>query len=136
MRTILVSLLLLGLSSATFAFDKTPYSKAAFEKAQKAGDVVLIDVYADWCPTCERQQLIINAYFKEVPKSQIKVMVIDFDKDKDMVTYYKAPRQSTLYIYQGGEQKYFSVAETRRRKIHEAMKAHDPFFKQQAAANK
>ena len=126
MKNLFISICLVVLASQALAFEKIPYSQAAFNQAQAAGEVVLIDVYADWCPTCERQQLIIDAYFEEVPNSQVKVMVIDFDKDKDSVKLYKAPRQSTLYIYKNGEQKYFSVAETRRRKIHQAMRAVDP----------
>ena len=126
-------ILALSLSSLANALEKMPYSAAAFDKSQADGDTVLIDVYASWCPTCERQQLIIDAYLKQQPQSQIKVMVVDYDNDKTAVKRFKAPRQSTLSIYRNHQQRYFSVAETRRRIIHQALRDNDPALSATAA---
>lgn len=117
----LLAFILLSLSICTFAGSRETYTQKAFDDAQKAGIPVLIDVYAAWCPTCERQQTILNRYFKNNPGSPIKVLVIDFDKDKQWVTQYKAPRQSTLMIYKNHQQTWFSVAPTSRRVIEEAL---------------
>ena len=104
-------------------FPKQDFDKAKFDQLQKEGKPVLIDVYASWCPTCERQQWLLSSYFKENPDSNVLVMVVDYDEDKQWVKHFKAPRQSTLALYQNGERVWFSVAETRKRYIVAALEA-------------
>ncbi|CAA0097045.1 Uncharacterised protein [BD1-7 clade bacterium] len=116
----LVATLIL-LTAPAHAVEKMPYSPEAFAKAQEAGVPVLIDVYADWCPTCERQQIILNRYMRENPDSPLKIMVIDYDKNKDWVKAFRAPRQSTLYLYKDNEQRWFAVAPTSSRVIYAAI---------------
>lgn len=95
------------------ALEKEAYSQAQFEALQAAGEVVLIDVYASWCPTCKKQQEVLEAYRSANPEKKFTILVVDFDKNKDLVRHFRAPRQSTLLIYKGKEQFWFSVAETR-----------------------
>ena len=75
--------------------------------------MVLVDVFATWCPTCAKQQKAISAYAEANPDSKFHVLVVDFDENKDIVRQFRAPRQSTLLIYKGNEQFWFSVAESR-----------------------
>ncbi len=95
------------------ALEKEPYSHARFEALQAEGKVVLIDVYATWCSTCAKQQTVLEGYRKANPDKKFTILEIDFDKNKDLVRHFRAPRQSTLLIYKGKEQFWFSVAETR-----------------------
>lgn len=95
------------------ALEKEAYSQARFDALQTAGEVVLIDVYASWCPTCKKQQEALEAYRSANPEKKFTILVVDFDKNKDLVRQFRAPRQSTLLIYKGKEQFWFSVAETR-----------------------
>jgi thiol-disulfide isomerase/thioredoxin len=121
MKKLTLLLILLSINISAWAFDQTPFSKAAFDTAQNDGRVVLVDIYASWCPTCERQQWILEKYFEENPESKILVLVVDYDQQKEWVKYFKAPRQSSLYLYKNNEQLWFSVAETRKRIIHETL---------------
>ncbi|WP_206212097.1 thioredoxin family protein [Vibrio sp. HDW18] len=101
---------------------KMPFTEQAWKEAQMQADqITLIVVHADWCPTCRAQNKVINAYFQDNPHSKIKQLIIDFDTQKEWVTYFKAPRQSTLLLYKGDQQLWFSVAETRRNKIFQAL---------------
>ncbi len=102
-------------------FEKAPFDKAVFDQLQQEGTPVLIDVFATWCPTCKKQQQVIGEYFAENPDSEIKVLVIDYDTQSEWVKHFKAPRQSTLYLYKNNEQLWFSVAETRKEKIFSAL---------------
>lgn len=95
------------------ALEKEAYSQARFDALQAAGEVVLIDVYASWCPTCKKQQEALEGYRSANPEKKFTILVVDFDKNKDLVRHFRAPRQSTLLIYKGKEQFWFSVAETR-----------------------
>lgn len=100
---------------------KQPFTAEAYQAAKANNKTYLIDVYADWCSTCKRQQRVLNAYFEQNPNSEIIVFEVDFDTQKEWVTYFKAPRQSTLALYRGEEQLWFSVAQTRQRTIFNAL---------------
>ena len=103
------------------SFDKIPFDKPTFDQLQAKGETILVDIYATWCPTCKKQQQVLNDYFTAHPQSNIKVLVVDFDDQKEWVKYFKAPRQSSLYLFKGKDQVWFSVAETREQKIFSAL---------------
>lgn len=104
---------------------KKAFTETAFRQAQADNRLILIDVYAPWCPTCRRQHSVLNDYFAQNPNSDILVLQVDFDNQKDWVSYFKAPRQSTLALYRGEEQLWFSVAQTRESTIFAELKKHD-----------
>ena len=99
--------------SSVHALEKESYTQERFDALQAAGEVVLIDVYASWCSTCKKQQDALTAYRAANPNSQFTILEIDFDKNKDLVRQFRAPRQSTLLIYKGNNQFWYSVAESR-----------------------
>ncbi|MEK9139708.1 MAG: thioredoxin family protein [Nitrospirota bacterium] len=98
---------------AQAAVEKEAFTEARYNELRKSGKVFLVDVYATWCPTCARQQDVLATYGKNNPQQNLSVLVVDFDNDKKWVRYFKAPRQSTLLLYSGEEQLWFSVGETR-----------------------
>lgn len=91
-----------------------PFTQARFEALQAQNALVLIDVFAPWCPTCARQQTALAAYQEAHPDVPLHVLRVDFDNQKSVVRQFRAPRQSTLLLYKGTERVWFSVAETRR----------------------
>lgn len=111
---ILISLALLPiLSLSTIAANKEAFTQERFETLRAAGKVILVDVYATWCPTCKKQQQALGRFQAENPDAEFHLLVVDFDKDKEWVRHFRAPRQSTLLLYVGDKQHWFSVAETR-----------------------
>ncbi|MDO3385848.1 thioredoxin family protein [Gilvimarinus sp. SDUM040013] len=104
-----------------WALDTEPFSKERFDTLQSNGTPVLVDVYATWCPTCAKQRKVLEAYQAQNPESELVVLDVDFDDQKEWVKHFKAPRQSTLILFSGGKQVWFSVAETREEKIFEAL---------------
>lgn len=119
MRYFIVALMML--LSSSMAQAKTPFTPEAFQQAQANNELVLIDVFASWCPTCQKQSAVLADYFKQHPASKIKVLVLDFDEQKQWVTHFKAPRQSTLILFKGKQQLWMSVAETNAEKITTAL---------------
>ncbi|MBB3059908.1 thioredoxin family protein [Microbulbifer rhizosphaerae] len=121
MKQLIAALLLLpGLVAGAVAAEepsaevnKESFSKERFEALKAAGQVVLVDVYAGWCPTCAKQQEVIQQYREDNPGKEFHVLEVDFDKDKQWVRHFRAPRQSTLLLYAGEQQMWFGVAETR-----------------------
>jgi len=110
----LFAALVLALSLSTaVALEKEPFDPARFAELQQAGEVVLVDVYADWCSTCKKQQAALAQYREANPDKVFHILSVDFDTEKEWVRHFRAPRQSTLLIYAGEQQFWYSVAESR-----------------------
>jgi thioredoxin 1 len=118
---ILALVLVLPFTLPAMAVEKEPFTPDRFAALQKSGALILIDVHASWCSTCAKQQAILDRFAEKHPEVSLHVLQVDFDKQKEAVRNFKAPRQSTLLLYRGGEQRWFSVAETREPAIFEAI---------------
>lgn len=114
-------LALVCLSLPALALETTPYTPERFQALQQEGTVILIDIHAPWCPTCAKQQQVLENYRRHNPDKQFHILRVDFDKDKQWVREFRAPRQSTLLLYRGQEQLWYSVAETRAEVISAAL---------------
>jgi thioredoxin 1 len=112
-RLFMLASLALALGSGMLsAQQKEAFTPERFATLQEQGALILLDVYADWCPTCARQQQILSDYREKNPEVPLHVLTIDFDDQKQYVKQFRAPRQSTLILYRGKERVWFSVAET------------------------
>lgn len=120
-RVLFAMLLLLTTQAATAASEA--FTEERFKALQAQGALILVDVHADWCPTCAQQQKILDAYEAARPDAALHRLIVDFDKQKDWVKHFKAPRQSTLLLYRGVEQRWFAVAETREQAVFTALDA-------------
>ncbi|WP_353375686.1 thioredoxin family protein [Microbulbifer sp. NBRC 101763] len=124
LRSLLVTSFLL---SVPFASAGEPFSEERFKELQAAKQPVLIDVRADWCPTCKKQGIILAQFQEDNPQCGLTILNVNFDKQKEWVKHFRAPRQSTLLLYRGDKQVWFSVAETRadviRQNIFNSVKA-------------
>jgi len=119
-RSVLVlTALVAGVLSAAPAAAQAeePFTQARFEALQAQGALVLIDVFADWCPTCAAQQEVLAEFRAQHPEIPLHTLTVDFDKQKDWVRHFEAPRQSTFALYKGEERVWFAVAETRKEEI-------------------
>lgn len=100
-----------------------PFTEARFQALQNDGALIMVDIHADWCPTCATQQKLLDDYQAAHPDRVLHRLLVDFDKQKEWVKHFKAPRQSTLLLYRGTQQKWFAVAETRAEEIAKAIDA-------------
>jgi thioredoxin 1 len=89
-----------------------PFSEARLAALQKEGKTVLVDVHADWCPTCKRQSPILSRLLDEVEFAEYGALLLDWDVQRAQARSLGAPRQSTLLVYRGGQRLGMSVAET------------------------
>jgi len=77
-----ITLTLLTLFSLqTMALEKEPFTQECFEALQAAGEVVLIDVFATWWPTCKKQQEVLARCRTDNPDADFHILVVDFDKN-------------------------------------------------------
>lgn len=115
-RCALLGVALAVVSGVAFAASE-PFTEARFQALQNEGALILVDIHADWCPTCATQQKLLDDYQAAHPGRALHRLLVDFDTQKEWVKHFKAPRQSTLLLYRGTQQKWFSVAETRADEI-------------------
>lgn len=120
-RSLTVLGLAFALSAGALAQEKAPFTEERFAALQEEGALVLLDVSAEWCPTCHHQADVLDAYLEANPGVPLHILSIDFDRQKPLVRRFGAPRQSTLILFQGDERVWFSVAETRRDVIFAAL---------------
>ena len=116
-RNLAALICLAFLSAASHAVNFSTFTEETFKQLQADGASILVDVRADWCPTCAKQKKVLNAYAEANPDYDLNVLFVDFDSQKEWVKHFKAPRQSTFILFKGEEQLWFSVAETRKKKI-------------------
>jgi len=111
-RLLLAVSLLLGLAAAAQAAERQPFTKEAFAAAQAAGQSILVDIHAPWCPTCRAQEPILEKLTQEPKFEGLKVFRVDFDSQKDAVRAFKATRQSTIIVFKGAKETGRSVGDT------------------------
>ncbi|HUE95443.1 MAG TPA: thioredoxin family protein, partial [Longimicrobiaceae bacterium] len=113
--------------TAAAAQSKEAFTPERFEELRAQDALILIDVFADWCPVCAMQQEVLVAFREEHPDVPLRILTVDFDTQKEWVRHFGAPRQSTLILYRGQERLWFSVAETRAdRIVCELLRAAEP----------
>jgi thioredoxin 1 len=87
-----------------------PFDSKAFQQAQAAGNTILVDVWASWCPICRAQQPTLQSISTERPN--LVVYRVDFDKAKDVVKRLGVQRQSTLIVFKGSKEVGRSTGDT------------------------
>ncbi len=80
------------------------YDKAAFDQAVTAGRPVLVHVHADWCPTCRRQQPILNSLMRDPANARIMAFTVNFDTENAFRQANRVTSQSTLIVFKGGKE--------------------------------
>lgn len=100
--TVLTALVLLASFSANAEF-KT-FSKDQYDMAMKDGKTVVVDFYASWCPTCKKQEPILNEIASMKGYENVVALRADFDKEKDLKKSLNVSKQSTVVVFKGGKE--------------------------------
>ena len=96
---------------ATFA-GELPYNKAAFDKALAAGEPVVVDFAASWCPTCKAQKPVVQSLLAEPQRKVLTVFVADFDNEVALKKQLNVTMQSTLVAFKAGKEVARSTGQT------------------------
>jgi len=102
----------LGLLSPAAANTAVPFTAEAFKAAQASGSPILIEIHADWCPTCKAQKPILDKLTADPRFKDLKIFRVDFDSMKPQVKEFGANMQSTLIVFKGATERGRSVGDT------------------------
>ncbi|MBL8906861.1 MAG: thioredoxin family protein [Rhizobiales bacterium] len=122
-RAVLIASALFALPSVpTLAGASAPYTDAAFEAAKKENKPILIEIAADWCPTCKAQEPILSDLLANDDFKNMVALRVDFDTQKDVVRSLGAQSQSTLIVFVGEKEVGRSVADTNAASIEDLLR--------------
>lgn len=105
------------ISQSAYAAEFKKFTQAAFEQAQKSGDTVLVEVHADWCPTCKAQKPAIKDIGTMEKFKNLTVLEADFDTQKDVLKPLKVQTQSTLIVFKGKSETGRSAGDSDKKSI-------------------
>ena len=92
----------------------TPFDKATFDKAVAAGEPVIVQFHADWCPTCKAQKPIVHGLMNEAKMKEVTLFVANYDTEKDLKKKLNVAQQSTFVVFKGGKEAGRSTGQTKK----------------------
>lgn len=117
-RFFFVLMVIVGISAHVAAATQwVDYTPEAFSEAQSAGKPIVVDVAADWCPTCRAQEPILNELTAEPSLQDVVFIRVDFDTHRQFLQEHRIPRQSTIVVFRGVSEVDRSIAETDRERL-------------------
>lgn len=114
-KTIFSLCLFTGILSAA----SSEYQKVEFEKAQSNGEKILLHFHADWCPTCKKQEKVLKELDSSGDLKSIKLLVANYDSEKDLKKTLNVNSQSTLVAFIGTKEVGRSSGVTDAKKLKE-----------------
>ncbi|MGZ5872773.1 MAG: thioredoxin family protein [Bradyrhizobium sp.] len=106
-----------GQLASAWANTAVPFSAEAFKAAQASGSPILVEIHADWCPTCKAQNPILDKLTADPKFKDLKIFRVDFDAMKPVVRQFGAQMQSTLIVFKGSAEQGRSVGDTKEASI-------------------
>jgi len=88
------------------------FSKTDYEAAIKSGAPVVIDFHASWCPTCKKQEPLLNEIVGSKGYEKVVALKADFDKEKELKKSLNVSKQSTIVVFKDGKEVGRSVGST------------------------
>ena len=114
---LLLAVLSLVVATSALAAQAKPFDQATFEALQAADKPVLIDVYADWCPTCKQQAPIVSELMARPEFKDYTVLRVNFDTQKDVRRALRVAVQSTFIVYRGKKEVARTIGDTSKDSI-------------------
>jgi thiol-disulfide isomerase/thioredoxin len=105
---------LLAVAAAVASAREVPFRQATFDKAVAAGQPVIVDIQASWCPTCKAQRPIVESLLRDPKMKSVTLFSADFDTEQALKKQLRVVQQSTFVVFKGGKEVGRSTGETRK----------------------
>ena len=69
----------------------------------------LLKIYAPWCGYCVRMSKVMNFLAKELPKRNIQVATINYEKNKEFPTMFIVDKKGKLHETQMGSRSLMEI---------------------------
>ena len=110
----LLSILAAFFLAASAWAGELPYEKAAFDKALADGKPVIVDFFADWCPTCKAQKPHVQSLMGAPKMKDVTLFIANYDTEKDLKKALRVSQQSTFVVFKGGKEVGRSTGQTKK----------------------
>ncbi len=90
-------------NTLVLALEIKPYSPDILAQLQKSGAQVALHFHANWCPTCKAQEKVFNSW-KDDASVPGTLLVVDFDKERELKSQLNVRTQSTLIVFKGDKE--------------------------------
>jgi len=107
----------LGFAALAAGAAEMPFTQAAFDKAVAAGQPVIVDFQASWCPTCKAQKPIVQSLMQERKMEDVTLFAADYDTEQALKRQLRVAQQSTFVVFKGGKEVGRSTGETSKSAI-------------------
>ena len=114
LRSALVAMFAALLWATSSSAGEQPFDKAAFERALAEGKPVIVDFFADWCPTCKAQKPHVQSLLGEPKMKEVTLFIADYDKEKDLKKVLRVTQQATFVVFKGGKEVGRSTGQTKK----------------------
>ena len=84
--------------------DLKPFTRTDFDMALRDGKTVVLDFHANWCPTCKKQEPLLNEITNMPGYEMVVALKADFDKEKDLKKEFRVTKQSTIIVFKKGQE--------------------------------
>ena len=78
------------------------YDETKFTEYQKAGEPILVEVYAPWCPTCLLQHKAFETLVENGEAPKIRAIRVDFDTNEAFRQRHGLYSTGMLLVYKNG----------------------------------
>lgn len=89
-----------------------PFEQQKFNTTVAAGDAVVVEFSAPWCPTCRAQKPIVAQLMAQPKFKSVTLFVADYDKEVALKKQLRVGQQSTFVVFKGGKEVTRSTGQT------------------------
>lgn len=92
-----------GLIASTAHAEMKPFNEDAFKAATQSGKTIVLDFYADWCPTCQAQKSALETVSSEdsFRSDKVSIFKVDYDSEQQLRNEFGVMRQGTIIVLKG-----------------------------------